>query len=140
MTDNATPTYLTTEELAVLIRYDARTIRNRLRDSVLLEGIHYIRPFGGRKILFIREAIERDLNRSVTTAETHAAADKVPAAATHPDVWMTPNEPNEWGARLHVHPVRAPTALWRCRLPAHTTTDPSRRRQGTADSPLTRQP
>ncbi|UYM61902.1 site-specific integrase [Pseudomonas aeruginosa] len=34
------------------MKYDARTIRNRLKDSVLLEGIHYFRPFGGRKILF----------------------------------------------------------------------------------------
>lgn len=67
------PTYLTTEELAVLIRYDARTIRNRLKDSVLLEGIHYIRPFGGRKILFIREAIERDLNHRTDRSEEPAA-------------------------------------------------------------------
>jgi len=29
-----------------------------LKDSVLLEGIHYFRPFGGRKILFIWEAVE----------------------------------------------------------------------------------
>jgi hypothetical protein len=62
MSDPISPsTYLTTEELAELIKYDARTIRNRLKDSVLLEGIHYIRPFGGRKILFLREAIERDI-------------------------------------------------------------------------------
>lgn len=54
-------TYLTTEELAERIRYDARTIRNQLKDSVLLEGVHYFRPFGGRKILFIWEAIERDM-------------------------------------------------------------------------------
>lgn len=54
-------TYLTTEELAALIKYDVRTIRNRLKDAVLFEGVHYIRPFGGRKILFIREAIERDI-------------------------------------------------------------------------------
>ncbi|WOD11548.1 hypothetical protein RPW65_01305 [Pseudomonas sp. NyZ704] len=53
--------YLTTDELAARIKYDARTIRERLKDSVLLEGIHYIRPFGGRKILFIWEAIERDI-------------------------------------------------------------------------------
>ena len=45
--------YLTTDELSQRIKYDARTIRNRLKDSVLLEGIHYFRPFGGRKILFI---------------------------------------------------------------------------------------
>lgn len=54
-------TYLTTEELASRIRYDARTVRNQLKDSVLLEGVHYIRPFGGRKILFIWEKIEHDM-------------------------------------------------------------------------------
>lgn len=54
-------TYLTTEELATRIKYDVRTIRERLKDSVLLEGIHYVRPFGGRKILFLWEAIERDM-------------------------------------------------------------------------------
>lgn len=53
--------YLTTEELAERIKYDARTIRERLKDSVLLEGVHYIRPFGGRKILYIWETIERDM-------------------------------------------------------------------------------
>ncbi len=56
-----TDTYLTTEELAVRIKYDARTIRERLKDSVLLEGVHYIRPFGGRKILYVWETIQRDM-------------------------------------------------------------------------------
>ncbi len=54
-------TYLTTAELAQRIKYDARTIREQLKDSVLLEGTHYFRPFGGRKILFIWESIERDM-------------------------------------------------------------------------------
>lgn len=54
-------TYLTTAELAERIKYDARTIRNQLKDSVLLEGIHYIRPFGGRKILYLWEKIEQDM-------------------------------------------------------------------------------
>lgn len=54
-------TYLTTAELAARIKYDTRTIRERLKDSVLLEGIHYIRPFGGRKILYDWEAIRRDM-------------------------------------------------------------------------------
>lgn len=54
-------TYLTTDELAARIKYDARTIRERLKDSVLFEGIHYIRPFGGRKILYIWERIETDM-------------------------------------------------------------------------------
>jgi hypothetical protein len=55
--------YLTTEELANRIHYDARTIRSQLKDKVLIEGIHYIRPFGQRKLLFVWEAIERDMAR-----------------------------------------------------------------------------
>jgi len=54
-------TYLTTEELSARIKYDPRTIRERLKDSVLLEGVHYIRPFGGRKILYLWERIEADM-------------------------------------------------------------------------------
>lgn len=57
----STRTFLTTQELAERIKYDPRTIRERLKDSVLLEGRHYIRPFGGRKILYIWEAIEEDI-------------------------------------------------------------------------------
>lgn len=54
-------TYLTTEELAERIKYEPRYIRETLKDSVFLEGVHYIRPFGRRRILFIWEAIEADL-------------------------------------------------------------------------------
>lgn len=60
----AMKTYLTTEELSQRIKYDQRTIRERLKDSVLLEGKHYIRPFGGRKILYIWERIELDMAAS----------------------------------------------------------------------------
>ncbi|WP_289132975.1 hypothetical protein [Spongiibacter tropicus] len=56
-----TYTYLTTEALAERIHYEPTTIRNCLKDSVLFEGIHYIRPFGGRKILYLWENIERDM-------------------------------------------------------------------------------
>lgn len=56
-----TSTYLTTDELSQRIRYTPATIRNQLKDNVLLEGTHYFRPFGGRKILFVWEAIERDM-------------------------------------------------------------------------------
>lgn len=56
-------TYLTTGELSTRIKYDPRTIREQLKDSVLLEGIHYIRPFGGRKILYMWEVIEKDMIR-----------------------------------------------------------------------------
>jgi len=54
-------TYLTTQELAERIKYNARTIRTRLKDSVLFEGRHYIKPFGGRKTLYIWEHIEKDM-------------------------------------------------------------------------------
>lgn len=54
-------TYLTTHGLSERIHYNERTIRNCLKDSVLLEGIHYFRPFGGRKILYVWEIIERDM-------------------------------------------------------------------------------
>jgi len=57
----STCTYLTTDELSTRIKYDSRTIRDRLKDSVLLEGRHYIRPFGGRKTLYIWEHIETDM-------------------------------------------------------------------------------
>ena len=49
-------TYLTTSELSKVIKYDVRTIREQLKDSV-----HYFRPFGGRKILYIWEHIQEDM-------------------------------------------------------------------------------
>jgi hypothetical protein len=62
-----TYTYLTTEELSSVIKYDKRVIREQLKDSVLFEGIHYIRPFGGRKILFIWERVEEEMLNGITT-------------------------------------------------------------------------
>ncbi len=62
-------TYLTTDELASRIKYDARTIRERLKDSVLHEGRHYVRPFGGRKILYIWETIREDMAKSSPRAD-----------------------------------------------------------------------
>lgn len=63
-------TYLTTDELSARIKYDVRTIRERLKDSVLLEGRHYVRPFGGRKILFVWEAIEKDMRLASAEGST----------------------------------------------------------------------
>lgn len=60
-------TYLTTAELAERIKYDVRVIREQLKDSVLFEGIHYIRPFGGRKILFIWERVEEEMLVGMST-------------------------------------------------------------------------
>lgn len=67
-----TQTYLTTEELSSLIKYDPRTIRDQLKDSVLMEGVHYFRPFGGRKILYIWEMIERDMLSATSTTQLMA--------------------------------------------------------------------
>ncbi len=58
------PTYLTTEELAQRIKYDPRYIRESLKDTVFVEGVHYIRPFGRRRILYIWETIQRDMAAS----------------------------------------------------------------------------
>lgn len=57
-------TYLTTEELSERIKYNPRTIRTTLKDNVLIEGIHYIRPFGKRKVLYIWEQIEKDMRQN----------------------------------------------------------------------------
>jgi len=67
-------TYLTTEELSARIKYDPRTIRDQLKDSVLLEGRHYFRPFGGRKILYIWENVEEDMFKAM------AAVSAIPMA------------------------------------------------------------
>ncbi|QTN21772.1 hypothetical protein HZ992_16530 [Rhizobacter sp. AJA081-3] len=54
-------TYLTARELAERIKYKPNVINNMLKDSVLLEGIHYVRPFGRRKVLYLWEAVERTM-------------------------------------------------------------------------------
>ena len=53
--------YLTTEELSMRIKYEPRYIRECMKDKVFKKGIHYIQPFGGRKILFIWNNIEKML-------------------------------------------------------------------------------
>ena len=65
-------TYLTTEELAVRIKYDPKTIRQQLKDSVLIEGKHYIKPFGRRKILYLWEEIEKEMLSGASQTESIA--------------------------------------------------------------------
>jgi hypothetical protein len=62
-------TYLTTDELSKKIKYQKRTISTQLKDSVLIEGVHYIRPFGGRKILYIWEQVEKRMLNKNTVDE-----------------------------------------------------------------------
>ena len=54
-------TYLTARELAERIKYKPNVINNMLKDAVLIEGIHYVRPFGRRKVLYLWEAVERTM-------------------------------------------------------------------------------
>jgi hypothetical protein len=61
---------LTTDELAARIKYEPRTIREQLKDSVLIEGTHYIRPFGGRKILYRWGPIARDIGLASANDDT----------------------------------------------------------------------
>ncbi|BCE02806.1 hypothetical protein [Marinicellulosiphila megalodicopiae] len=62
-------TYLTTNELSEKIKYEPRTIRSTLKDSVLIEGVHYIRPFGGRKTLYIWEKVEETMLAGNTVSD-----------------------------------------------------------------------
>lgn len=61
MEQHAGSTYLTARELAERIKYKPNVINNMLKDSVLLEGVHYVRPFGRRKVLYLWEAVERTM-------------------------------------------------------------------------------
>lgn len=56
-------TYITVQELGERLSYNPRYINQSLKDTVLFEGKHYIRPFGGRKVLYIWEAIEEEMLR-----------------------------------------------------------------------------
>ncbi len=58
-------TFLTTEELAERIKYSPHHIRRHMIDNVLIEGVHYSRPFNGRKILFFWEVIEAEMFPSI---------------------------------------------------------------------------
>jgi len=42
-------------------------LKSFIDDSVLLEGRHYFRPFGGRKILYIWEVIEDDMTKAISS-------------------------------------------------------------------------
>lgn len=72
-TANAIKTYLTAKELSQRIKYQPNVINNMLKDSVLIEGIHYIRPFGRRKVLYLWEAVEQTMNQQAQAAAATSA-------------------------------------------------------------------
>ena len=53
-------TYMQAAELATRIRYKARYINDYLKDRVFIEGTHYVRFPGSRRIMYIWEAIQTD--------------------------------------------------------------------------------
>lgn len=53
--------FLTTRELSDRIKYDERYIRESLKDKVFKKGRHYIKPFGGRKILYLWEEVKKTM-------------------------------------------------------------------------------
>ena len=54
------------------IKYDPRYIRERLKDRILIKGVHYIQPFGRRKILYIWNEIEKIMSIPVAEADPMA--------------------------------------------------------------------
>ncbi len=54
-------TLLTATELADRIHFSSTYINHALRDTIFLQGQHYIRPFGGRKIFYIWEEVEKEM-------------------------------------------------------------------------------
>ncbi|MCG5541244.1 MULTISPECIES: hypothetical protein [unclassified Halorhodospira] len=51
-------TYLSARQLSERIPYCARYINEVLRDREFIEGVHYIRPFNGRRVVYLWEPIE----------------------------------------------------------------------------------
>ncbi len=54
-------TLLTASELANRIHFSSTYINHALNDTIFLQGQHYIRPFGGRKIFYIWEEVEKEM-------------------------------------------------------------------------------
>ena len=54
-------TYVSAAELAEKIPYHPKYINDSLKDKYLFEGVHYVRPFGGKRVLYIWEEVEKAL-------------------------------------------------------------------------------
>lgn len=73
-------TYLSADQLSQRIPYCPRYINEVLKDRVFTEGIHYIKPFGGRRIVYLWEPIEQLLLSANTCSRVPAPAG-IPMAA-----------------------------------------------------------
>lgn len=62
--------YISAVELATKIPYHPKYINDKLKDRYLFEGKHYVRPFGGKRVLYIWEEVEKALfNTSVDSTD-----------------------------------------------------------------------
>lgn len=59
-------TYLTSAMLAERLNYSTRHVREYVTKHSLIEGYHYVRAPGGRKLLYIWERIEETLGQTDT--------------------------------------------------------------------------
>ena len=62
-------TLLTAKELALRIKFSSGYINRKLKDNVFLEGVHYIQPFGSRKVLYLWENIQQVMYSKNQTKE-----------------------------------------------------------------------
>ncbi len=54
-------TYISLEELALRTTYSKTTLSRGHITQNMIEGIHFVRPLGGKKKLYVWDAIERDM-------------------------------------------------------------------------------
>jgi len=69
-------TYLTPEQAAERLSFSPRYFRNVIMKRSLIEGVHWVRAFDGRKMLIIWERVEEELLNigNVSTANSNENA------------------------------------------------------------------
>ena len=60
------PTFMSAKQLSKTLPYTDRHINEYLKDRVFMEGVHYVRLPGCRRILYIWEAICADMQIGAT--------------------------------------------------------------------------
>jgi len=53
--------YISLEELALRTTYSKTTLSRGHITRNMIEGVHFVRPLGGKKKLYLWDAIERDM-------------------------------------------------------------------------------
>ena len=54
-------TYISLEELSLRTTYSMATLSRGHLTRNMIEGVHFVRPLGGKKKLYVWDAIERDM-------------------------------------------------------------------------------